>query len=449
MEIPPKKPQHGVPKAMYNFKEAHSNVKHYIDRYNAKVEEPKNRASPPSRSKINSNERASADHLVRLCLKQLHQANHGNSLSNNEGPSLHTYTPSLAKLRGCSNKTIQNHRKKLKESGIIVKEEWHGKNGLRIWLNPELVYKTCVENIFQCTSQNGNLAEKTSTDSNKTKKLHPLQQDLQDQQDLENNIRNVDMLVKAITKGLSNPSTCERQYQNKTKEQDGPGKEIKASDQLKHTDKNSRKNKKGEEKKDSSQQWKRFCMDIVNEFWIHAKHRIFPNEKFAIQDLRAIKKLIWYNVFNGFPREFSENQYRENLRICIKRLTMAQKWIESHPSFITLPPHLYFGPEKKVGTFHQTLDWYIKSQIKRMWNQIYSEAKKFRAGKLHFIRKGVKYIPTVQEVYRRHIEILKEFGNQDLMDQLNKHTSKNLDFYLGYKPFKLKRKPLLKLILNI
>ena len=182
-------------------------------------------------------------------------------------------------------------------------------------------------------------------------------------------------------------------------------------------------------------------MDLVMEFWIHARHMIYPNEKFADHDLKAIKNLIWRNIFKGFPPEISEKEFRAYLHICKERLTMAQKWIKNHPNFITLPPHLYFGPEKKAGTFHQTWDWYVNSQRKKEWNKIFAEVEKFRAGKLQFTQKGNKYTPTVQELYKSHLDRLKRFGDQELIDRLNACTSENLNFYLGYKSIKLKQNP--------
>ena len=77
--------------------------------------------------------------MLGIYLEQLKSIDQVSRIQFNELPGLRTFTPSLAKYCGCTERTIQNHRKKLLNTGILATEEKHGGNGLRIWFSPQII----------------------------------------------------------------------------------------------------------------------------------------------------------------------------------------------------------------------------------------------------------------------------------------------------------------------
>lgn len=117
-------------KIYFGFTKVFTKTKQFIDNHNFRHIALKDR--------LNANHRATAELIARLYAKQLNKAIQlGNDVSE-KLPPFTTYNPSLASCKGCTVRTIINHKERLKTSGFIIKEEHRGKTGIALWINPEL-----------------------------------------------------------------------------------------------------------------------------------------------------------------------------------------------------------------------------------------------------------------------------------------------------------------------
>ena len=114
----------------FDFHMVFTKTKEFIDTYN--------KGQCKITSKLNANHRATAELIVRLYLKQLNSRPH--SIQEGETIGFKTYNSSLASCKGCTKRTIINHKERLKQSGFIIKEEHQGANGIELWINPDILF---------------------------------------------------------------------------------------------------------------------------------------------------------------------------------------------------------------------------------------------------------------------------------------------------------------------
>lgn len=412
-----------------SWTEAFHQLKTLIDGHNHKITEAQAKGVklPSCQKKIKSNERATAEQMLRIYLEQLHSQHCKAALDAHQLPGLHTYTPSLAKLRDCSEKTIQNHRKTLMRNGILSSEENKGGNGLYIWFNPQVILKSSVDKPSAPTHQNENSTIDRPEASLKTKNLHPLLQDLQDQ---ENEIIDGDKWKNASSQKSDKSIEAFNQDLGKTKE-----KEVTKQPYQKRSIGGietgaTKKRPLATNKLPQEDSWNELGLFLAKDLWIYAKHKIYPHEVFAEHDERVIVGLIWRNILYTTPQRHSQQELEAYQTACKKRIDWASSWIARKSDYIAPPPHFYFGSENRKGTFHQTLDWHRKSQQQKVWKKIMLDAQKLRKGKLQFTSNGNKYLPTVQQVYESQLEYLMNIGDQVLINRFNTVVATNPSFYL-------------------
>ncbi|WP_299189607.1 hypothetical protein [uncultured Aquimarina sp.] len=114
----------------YDFSTLFTATKNFIDTHNQNHHQLTER--------LNANHRATAELITRLYAKQL---NHAITLGEDiieELPGFKTFNPSLASCKGCTVRTIINHKERLKAAGFITKEIHRGKSGIELWLNPNI-----------------------------------------------------------------------------------------------------------------------------------------------------------------------------------------------------------------------------------------------------------------------------------------------------------------------
>ena len=161
------------PKLHLDFATVFKNTKAFIDSYNQK--------QTRLVDKLNANHRATAELIVRLYAVQVNKAGY-EPRSFQELPGLRTYNPSLATCKGCTVRTIINHKHRLVQAGFLAKEIHRGADGVELKIAAEV-----LEGIKVSTKADDNttlVTPLTSFFTGRMKNLHPL---VHVQQELNNN----------------------------------------------------------------------------------------------------------------------------------------------------------------------------------------------------------------------------------------------------------------------
>ncbi|AHM62335.1 hypothetical protein D770_20430 [Flammeovirgaceae bacterium 311] len=440
----------------------YKNLMEYIANHNERIREAKadGEVLPADAKIIRNGLGRTIEFILRLYIKQLSELNRLDRIKVTDLPPFRTYTPSLATCLGVTDKTIQNHRRALVQAGIITAEENHGAFGLRIWLNPTLFLKDFVQKLWReeaaaespenMPSNNAILAPFPSSESTETKNLRPLGPELQDPE------KKIGPVNKGVFDGVPEPG------QETSAEPEQP-----AAGQASAQDRTSvpcRTTRKGEgnlgqmqpqpspgvpqkmkkncaggggaaataEELAERQHWRQFGISMVEDFWLYSKQRLYPYKKFIPLDEKVIKNFIWNNVFGGFPRSGTHNDYRQYLKQCKQRIDMAHNYLMSHPGFSILDPDKYFGDQDMQGSFHRTVVWYQNKERSRIMARVYAEADKFRKGTLTKGYKGNKYKPTLHQLYADHCQYISSYGNSEMLEQFKGFVAQNPGFYAGY-----------------
>ena len=226
-------------KLYFDFATVFSNTKHFIDTHNMQQTQ--------LTQKLNSNHRATAELIIRLYLKQLNKAAQHDDLDPNELPGFNTYNESLAKCKGCTMRTIINHRERLTDAGFIIKKLHRGKGGVEIWINPKVLGAANLS-----TFMGNNVVKIGNVPSlflEKAKNFHPL---VHEQQEQLNNNSGVDN--KGVPSGHQNG--LDESETTRTEQEQDKNKEEKANHDKQRREKNhedhSKREKHEKESKRSS-----------------------------------------------------------------------------------------------------------------------------------------------------------------------------------------------------
>jgi len=195
----------------FDFGTLFKSTKHFIDQHNY--------AKHNLKERFNANHRATAELITRLYAKQLNKAVKINQSLDKELSGFKTYNSSLASCKGCTVRTIINHKERLKAAKFITKI-CHGKSGIELWINPSIF------RIPKLSTSNSDLRFKTKEiiafSGYKVKKNHPLVQEQQEQKHNNRDVNSLQLLEKtgknknitrtprkvenlAVTKGLFPP----------------------------------------------------------------------------------------------------------------------------------------------------------------------------------------------------------------------------------------------------
>ena len=117
----------------FDFSETFTRTKDFIDQYNT--------TQSKLTDKLNANHRATAELIVRLYLKQLNKATGIDKIDPQNLPGFRTYNTSLATCKGCTKRTILNHKERLRKAGFIVEEQHRGAEGIELWINNTILGK--------------------------------------------------------------------------------------------------------------------------------------------------------------------------------------------------------------------------------------------------------------------------------------------------------------------
>lgn len=398
-----------TPTVYYDFSKLFTATKNFIDGHNNQHQDLKER--------LNANHRATAELITRLYAKQLNKAiTLGEDIAE-ELPGFKTFNPSLASCKGCTVRTIINHKERLKAAGFITKEIHRGKSGVELWINPA-IFKAKKSSTIVVEIPTHLKNNKTVSDG-EVKNLHPL---VHEQQELKNNNSTVDKLTTekegvrlSAHKEFDNSvtGTSQEQYKNTRKSRNSASKMQKQ---------NPKSNNATEA--DSA-----FLLQLVRDFWNYTRLLLYPDTMLSKPEETEILNYIWASVFKKFKITGSKKDWEGYQEILYKRIDMVARWLERNPNRWVPPPHLYFSPENKRNGFNKTYEWFLKQELlkKEIRNQILiqkteSEWKDHNKGMGRYKKK------TRLQLFRIQQQRLSQYKDERLLQQYEKslHNMVNL-----------------------
>ncbi|TSE02882.1 hypothetical protein FOF46_30370, partial [Aquimarina algiphila] len=344
--IPPIRPY-------YDFSAVFMATKAFIDRHNEKHDQLTER--------LNANHRATAELITRLYAKQLnHAVSLGEDISE-QLPGFKTFNPSLASCKGCTVRTIINHKERLKAAGFISKEIHRGKTGIELWINPQ-VFTPKKISIIKGNMQ-GIIKDIKAAYGSEVKNLHPLVHVQQEQK--KNNNSTVDKFITP-EEGvhLSAHSPKETNVTGTVQEQDKNTRKSPVS--------GSKTQTRGAKKMRKNGSDPAFLLQLVRDFWKYAKLLLFSELILSEVEENEILNHIWVSVYRKFRVKGSKKDWEGYQQILYKRVDMVSRYLKRNPNRWVAPAHLYFSPDNKRNGFNKTYDWYLKQEIlkKEIRNQI-------------------------------------------------------------------------------
>lgn len=335
-------------KLHFDFATVFSNTKSFIDQYNTQQTQ--------LIKKLNANHRATAELMVRLYLKQLNQAGNSQSLDPENLPGLSTYNSSLAKCKGCTKRTIMNHRERLAKAGFITKELHCGKGGVEIQISPE-VLGTAKPSIYLGDNvvKIGGMA---SLFYEKAKNFHPL---VHEQQEQLNNNSTVDKRgvlphMRDHESGLDKSGTT------------GTGHE-----QDKNTEENANpvsiRQEKAPEGRCITEKQEQvagagriFLLSLIRQLWDYARNVLYPDLILSEPEEKEILNLIWESVYGKLQWNATEIEWLNYQDTAYNRINMVARWLARSPAHWIPKPHIYFHPNNERNGFKKTWQWYVKQE---------------------------------------------------------------------------------------
>ncbi|WP_271785338.1 hypothetical protein [Aquimarina algiphila] len=392
----------------YDFSAVFKATKAFIDRHNEKHDQLTQR--------LNANHRATAELITRLYVKQLnHAVSLGEDISE-QLPGFKTFNPSLASCKGCTVRTIINHKERLKAAGFIVKETHRGKTGVELWINPQVF----TPKKLSTTSGNiqGIIKDIKGALCPEVKNLHPLVHVQQEQK--KNNNSSEDKLITP-GKGV-HLSAHDQKITSVTgtlQEQDKNTRKSQASDSKTQTRGAKKLRKNGSESA--------FLLQLVRDFWKYAKGILFAELILSEVEENEILNHIWASVYRKFRVKGSKKDWEGYQQILYKRVDMVSSYLERNPNRWVAPPHLYFSPDNKRNGFNKTYDWYLKQELlkREIRNQILIQ-KAEKEWQDHNKGKGKNKHKSRLQLFRIQQQRLSAYKDDTLMREYEKSLQRTL-----------------------
>ncbi len=413
----------------FDFSTIFKATKSYIDLHN------KNHLQLTKR--LNANHRATAELIVRLYAKQLNKAIALGEFLNHGLPGFKTFNSSLATCKGCTKRTIMNHKERLKSAGVITKEINCGKSGIELWINPLIFIpkKQSTQPLDSLLLKH----ENTALFMGEVKNLHPLVHEHQEQ---ENNNSSVDNLItpkhynsQTEVKWKNTDLTESRQEQDRNtrkstwasldknntprKNKTQPPKHLNAAQAAHSTRKSTAlgsKNNASPEKALNTESESAFLLQLVKDFWLYTKLILFKDSIFNSIEEAEILNLIWASVYKKFKIDGSKNDWNNYQKLLYKRVDMVAKYLERSPNRWVAPPYLYFDPKNKRNGFDKTYQWFLKQELlkKSIRNQIRLQTVE-KEWQDHDKNKGRHKHKTRLQLFRIQQQRLASFNDEQLM----------------------------------
>ena len=435
------------PRLHFDFGSIFQRTKHYVDHYNAQQSK--------LTDKLNASHRATAELIMRLYTKQLNQAAQLQELNMHSLPGFRTFNASLAACKGCTKRTIANHKERLKQSGFIVREEHRGSEGIELWINPEIFGKPMLSTIpIEGVTKISAVASLFYGDE---KNFHPL---VHEQQEQNNNNSKVDMLMTDKQKeksgfpcghrsGLSEaaaplipsdePTGTKQEQDMNTgknvpsvpKRQKSVAEKSNIADQQEPVTAGSRQTGSrpgGESTVDAAQTGSRqtgrchagaehiSLLNLVREFWQYTRRILYPSLLLSDPEEREILNHIWASVYKKFCIRGTLKEWNDYQDILYRRVEMVRRWLDRDPSHWIPKPRLYFHPHNTKNGFDKTWEWYVKQEtLKReVRNQLLIQQTQHE-WKLYDQGKGRHQHKTRLQLFRIQQKRLSQYRDEALM----------------------------------
>lgn len=399
----------------FDFSMIFGNTKKYIDGYNSK--------QTKLTSKLNANHRATAEMIVRLYLKQLNQASNLDLLNSENLPGFSTYNSSLAKCKGCTNRTIINHKERLKCAGFIAKEEHRGAGGVEIWIDPGVLG---IVNLS--TSVVDKIAEIKDIGSllfPEVKNFHPLVHEQQEQENINSSV-DKSGVRSAHSHGRSagipaNPSPADK-APGTVQEPPDKNMEENATPVSKKEPNSSKK-----QEQVTREAGRIFLLSLVHQFWEYAKKMLYPGILLSGPEEREILNLVWASVYGKFRLKATEDEWLNYQESAIVRVDIVARWLSRNCLHWIPPPHLYFHHNNDRNGFKKTWQWYLKQQILKtevrnqlLLQQLKAEWQQYNVGKGRFRKKSRLQLFRIQQ------KRLSQYRDESLMQDYHQCLQRSL-----------------------
>lgn len=403
----------------FDFSQAFQNTKDFIDHHNSKQTQ--------LTDKLNANHRATAELIVRLYLKQLNHARSLQGLKPGNLPGFSTYNTSLAKCKGCTKRTIMNHRDRLVKAGFITKEQHCGKGGVEIWINPTVLgtakhFEYLPDNVTR-------LSKLTPFFGEKEKNFRPL---VHEQHEQINNNSSVDKsgVRFAHDDGLTagtppNPSPSGRATRTHEHDMNMGENATPASN------KQQASSKKQEQALEAG---RIFLLTLIRQFWSYARKVLYPGLILSEAEEKEILNHTWASVFKKLQMTGSQKQWENYQGMLFERVNMVRRWLDRNPNHWIPEPYLYFHPGNEKNGFNKTWEWYLKQETLKietrnqlLIQQVKAEWKQYDRGKGRLRQKTRLQLFRIQQ--KRLARYQDEALNQAYLQSLHQsfHLNKLID----------------------
>ena len=418
------------PRLHFDFGSIFQRTKHYVDHYNARQSK--------LTDKLNASHRATAELIMRLYTKQLNQAAQLQELNMHRLPGFRTFNASLAACKGCTKRTIANHKERLKQSGFIVREEHRGSQGIELWINPEIfgepmLFTVPVEGVTKISAV-------ASLFYGDEKNFHPL---VHEQQEQNNNNSKVDKLTADKQEEKSGVPCGQRSGLSEAEAPPIPSDEPARTEQ--EPDMNTGKDVPSAPKRQEPVTEKLGIADqqelvtagaehisllhLVREFWQYTHRVLYPDLLLSDPEEREILNHIWVSVYKKFRVQSTQKEWNEYQNTLYRRVEMVRRWLNRSPNHWIPKPHLYFHPHNTKNGFDKTWQWYVKQEtLKReVRNQLLIQQTQHE-WKLHDQGKGKHKYKTRLQLFRIQQKRLSQYRDESLMQVY--HTSLQQSLHL-------------------
>ncbi|MDN5215038.1 hypothetical protein QQ020_23355 [Fulvivirgaceae bacterium BMA12] len=415
----------------FDFSETFSRTKNFIDQYNA--------TQRKLTDKLNANHRATAELIVRLYLKQLNKASRIDKIDPQNPPGFRTYNTSLATCKGCTKRTILNHKERLRQAGFIVDEKHKGVEGVEIWINKAIFGKAEL-----CTDLGEGMSKISHLRSiflPEAKKIPPLVHEQHEHYNINSNVDKLTDLkivkeisgVRSAAHGGGMPAV-QPSSPSDTGEAAGTGHEpckniqksvapalSKEKSSVKNLEKGSVKKQEQIPKKKyeqiSGEAGHLFLLSLVKKFWEYARDVLYPDIILSDPEEREVLNLIWESVYGKFRLKASEKEWLKFHESAITRVDMVAKWLTRRSIHWIAKPHLYFHPHNDRNGFRKTWEWYLRQETLKLEirNQLALQQAKHELS-LHNQGKGQFKNKSRIQLFRIHEKRLRQYKDQALLD---------------------------------
>lgn len=387
------------PKIHLDFGTVFKNTKKFIDDYNRKQSKLTDR--------LNANHRATAELIVRLYAQQINKSVI-EMTEVDKLPGFKTYNPSLASCKGCTVRTIINHKHRLSQSGFLIKETHRGADGVELKLNPAI-----LSDVKLSTLQDDSRVQVTPLASffkGRVKNLHPL--------------------VHVQKEHINNNSTVDKLITPKTQEQ--KNKEVTISsakrtpqEQNKNIRKSAVSASKGQTK--VAEVERSFLLALVRQFWGYTRTKLYPNIMLSEPEETEVLNHIWRTTFQKFQLKATKQQWENYLEMLCKRVDMISRWLKRNPNHWIPAPYLYFNKNNTKNGFDKTWVWYLKQESvkKEIRNQLLIQNTEHE-WKQHKKGEGKHKHKTRFELYRLQCKRLSKHQDKELLSVYNESLQRNL-----------------------